>query len=167
MRVLVVYDSFYGNTKAVAEAIAEEARSAGHEASVRSAREGLPEDLSADVMVLGSPTRMTKMTRSSKKIVKRMRGSSWGSKPIFTFDTVMPGVVGRPGTFGGTAGQKLHDLAKSLGLNVREPVLHAEVTDMRGPLAPDALEKARTFAREAISKVAGEERPATDSQAQG
>jgi len=167
MRVLVVYDSFYGNTKAVAEAIAEEARSAGHEAKVQSAREGLPEDMSADILVLGSPTRMTRMTRSAKKFVRRIRGSSWGSKPVFTFDTVMPGVVGRPGTFGGTAGQKLHDLAKDMGLNVQEPVLHAEVTDMKGPLAPDALEKARTFAREAISKVGAGEHPVTESQTQG
>jgi flavorubredoxin len=167
MEVLVVYDSYYGNTKAVAEAIAEEVRSAGHEARVHSARKWLPENTRADMMMLGSPTRVARMTRSTKKVVKKLRGSSWGSKPIFTFDTVMPGVVGRPGTWGGTAGQKLHDLAKDMGLNVQEPVLHAEVTDMKGPLAADALEKAKVFAREAMSKVGGDRSPATEPKAEG
>jgi len=153
MKGMVVYDTYYGNTKMVAEAIAEQIRADGHEAVLYSAREGMPQALDADFMFVGSPTRMTKMTGKTKRFVKKLSKSSWGAKPICFFDTIGLGVEKATGRWSGTAAQKLHDLAKEEGLNARSPVLHTEVKDMRGPLADNAVQKAKDFAHEVISSL--------------
>lgn len=153
MRGLVVYDSYYGNTKAVAEAVAEEIRVLGHEAVMQSARERFPKDMDYSFVFIGSPTRMTKMTGRTKKFVKTLGKSSWGSKPVYTYDTIMVGVAENKGRWSGTAAQKLHDLARDVGLNPESPVLHAEVTDMKGPLAKDAIDKTKAYVREKLSKL--------------
>jgi len=140
---LVVYDSFYTNTRQVAEAIAAQIISEGHQVDLVSAREGLPTDLDHDFALVGSPTRMGRMTRHTKRYVKKLAKVGWGNKPLATFDTVMPGVEENDRA---SAAQKLHDLAKGMGMSVRSPVLHTKVTGMRGPLAPDALEKAKAYA---------------------
>ncbi len=153
MKGLVVYDSYYGNTKAVAEAIAEEIRAMGHEAVMQSARDGFPKEMDFGFVFIGSPTRMTKMTGRTKKFVTKLGKSSWGSKPVYTYDTIMAGVMDNKGRWGGTAAQKLHDLARDVGLNPESPVLHTDVTEMRGPLAKDALDKARAYVRDRLSKL--------------
>ena len=54
-KVLVIYCSLSGNTKAAAEAIAEGARSAGAEVVVKGGRDAQPADLlNADAVALGS-----------------------------------------------------------------------------------------------------------------
>ena len=54
-KVLVVYCSMSGNTKAAAEAVADGARKAGAKVTVKSASEAKPEDLRAcDAVALGS-----------------------------------------------------------------------------------------------------------------
>ena len=54
-KVLVVYCSMSGNTKAAAEAVAEGARAAGAKVTVKAAQEAQPEDLLAcDAVALGS-----------------------------------------------------------------------------------------------------------------
>ena len=150
MKGLVVYDSVYGNTKMIAEAISEQIRAEGHEAVVQSAKDGVPDKLDADFAFLGSPTRMTRMTGPAKKFAKKLSKSAWGKRPIFLFDTIMPGVLEEKGKWGVTAAEKLSELAKDLGLNPHSPVLHATVTAMKGPLEKDATVKAKTYVKELL-----------------
>jgi len=51
----------------------------------------------------------------------------------------------------GAAAQRLHDLAKESGLRPQSPVLHIEVTGMRGPLAKDPAEMVKTYAKDALA----------------
>lgn len=153
MKGMVVYDTYFGNTKMVAEAIAEQIKADGHEAVLQSAREGMPQTLDADFMFIGSPTRIAKMTGKTKRFVKKLSKSSWGAKPICFFDTTGVGVEKATGRWSGTAAQKLHDLAREKGLNARDPVLHTEVKDVKGPLADDAVQKAKDFTHEVISSL--------------
>lgn len=61
MHALIVYESMYGNTRAIAEAIAE---GFGHGAEVRHVREaGTPDD-AVDLLVAGGPTHIHGMTTS-------------------------------------------------------------------------------------------------------
>ena len=54
-KVLVVYCSLSGNTKAAAEAVAAGAREAGARVAVKTGAEAVPEDLTAcDAVALGS-----------------------------------------------------------------------------------------------------------------
>jgi len=148
MKGFVAYDSVHGNTKQIAQAIADEIKAEGHEALLHSAREGVPDKLDADFMFIGSPTRMAKATRPAKRFVKKLAKSTWGEKPVCLFDTVMPGVEAQKGRWSRTAAQELQDLARDRGLNPHSSVLHAIVTGLKGPLAQDAAEKTKVFVRE-------------------
>lgn len=153
MKALVAYHSLYGNTKQVAEAIAEQIRKDGHEAQVQSVPAGLPEKLDFDFMFIGSPTRMAKMTGPVKRYLKNAIKSSWGNRPICMFDTILPGVTEKTGMWAGTAAQKMHDLAREKGMNVHSPILHAVVMDMKGPLDKDALDRARAYTHEFLTTL--------------
>jgi len=58
VRVLVIYESVMGNTRAIAEAVAQGAEGAGPEVTVRCRQAGrmLAEPLDADLVVVGGPT---------------------------------------------------------------------------------------------------------------
>jgi flavodoxin len=156
MKGLVAYDSYYGNTKMVAIAIAKQIKADGHEAELVNLREGIPKQYSADFMFVGSPTRIGKMTRKTKKFIKKINRSTWGTKPIVAFDTYMKATdaserMRRWTEYG--AGYLIHDMLKERGLSVRSPPLKCLVTDMKGPLAGDALDKAKKYTHDFIESL--------------
>ncbi|MCU0852643.1 MAG: hypothetical protein MUC90_05240 [Thermoplasmata archaeon] len=153
MKGLVAYDSVYGNTKQIAEAIAEEIRANGHEVVLMSVKESLPEALDFDFAFVGSPTRIANASRASKKVVKRLAKAGFGAKPVVAFDTILPGVLEKTDRWGRTAAKVMTDLGKAKGLNMREPSLHATVKDMKGPLADDAVTLARTYAKDFLAAL--------------
>jgi len=153
MKVLVAYHSLYGNTKQVAEAIADQVKSEGHELKLQSVMEGVPEILDFDAMFVGSPTRIAKATGPAKRFVKKVAKSGWGSKPIVFFDTIMPGVLEQKGWWGGTASVKLGELARDRGLSPHASVMHSTVTDLKGPLEKDAVDKAKAAVHEILASL--------------
>ena len=151
MKGLVVFDSYFGNTKMVAEAIAEQIRSEGHEAVVVSAREGKAWELTADFLFVGSPTRIGKPSHSVRKFVKKLDEVQWSGKPMAAFDTYMVPESQDPRVKRWTeygAGYFIHDMLKERGFDVRSPPLKCIVTESEGPLAPDALGKAKQYTHE-------------------
>ena len=90
MKGIVAYDSVHGNTKQVAEAIAEQIRSEGHQVELLSVKEGSRSAVVGDFMFIGSPTRAGRMTREAKGFVENLKSDDWKDKPIVTFDTVGP-----------------------------------------------------------------------------
>ncbi len=89
MKGVVVYDTYYGNTKIFAEAIAEQLRVEGHEAELRSVRERYPAPPQGDIMFLGSPVRMGSASRKAKRHVKKLDKDVWKNKPIVVFTTTL------------------------------------------------------------------------------
>ena len=72
MNAIVVYESIYGNTRAIAEAIAE---GLGGAPAVSPAE--LPADAAqADLLVVGGPTHIHGMATSTQPACRRRRGSS-------------------------------------------------------------------------------------------
>jgi len=147
---VVCYDSVYGCTKQVAEAIAEEMRTEGNEAVVFNIRENPSPSLDGDVLFLGSPTRWFKMTSEAKDFAKNLRSLGWKDQPIVMFDTMM-GVPedmaerssGSWATKGAAA--KLRDMVRADGLKVQEEVLHIGVTGMKGPLTATGTDEAKRY----------------------
>ena len=89
MRALVVYESMYGNTLDIAEAIAAGLRTAG-EASVLPVREAELASLDGiDLLVIGGPTHAWGMTRSKTREQAITDGRRKGLQ-----------VVARPGDLG-------------------------------------------------------------------
>jgi len=155
MKGVVVFDTYYGNTKIVAEAIAEQLKAEGHEAELRSVREEYPTPPQGDVMFLGSPVRMGAVTRRVRKYVEKLDADSWKGRPIVVFTTILAlpenptdkHIESRE-KWDLAAGRKLSDLARSTGLNAVENRLWVEVKGNKGPLVESGVEKTKQFTRE-------------------
>ncbi len=69
MKILIVYHSMTGNTEKMARAVAEGAKSAGADVTVKKASEASSADLkAADGIIIGSPTYYGQMAAEVKKI---------------------------------------------------------------------------------------------------
>ncbi len=159
MKAVIAVDSVYGNTKLVAEAMKEEVERAGHEVELINLRKEFRVPSGGDILFVGSPTRVGKMTSRSKKFVKKLDAKAWAGKTVVVFDThaplsedsserekmtkfIVPGAAG-----------KLSALAVERGLKVRSPPLRCSVSDMKGPLSPGMIEGAREYAQEVLSDI--------------
>jgi hypothetical protein len=151
MRTLILYRSYYGTTKGVAEAMAGKLRSLGHDARVQDLRDGLPDLAGIDGVLLGAPTRMARVSMAARAALRRLRRRGLARRPIAIFDTYGPlpktpeeMEKGRKWLEPGAAGI-LRQAAERLGLNVHMEVLRCEVKGLNGPLADGELEKAIAF----------------------
>jgi flavodoxin len=159
MKALVLFRSFYGNTKQVAEIIAEQIKTLGHEAEVQDLRQKLPDLNGIDIIVIGAPTRMGRVARKAKSVLKELRKRGFGKKPVAVFDTYGP-VPTKPEKlekskkwlYPGAAGI-MHKVAKEQGLNVYETTLRCEVTGSKGPLKDSEIDKAASFTKAFISAI--------------
>lgn len=77
-RVLIVYASDYGNTKKMAEAVAEGVKSTGAEALIKEADHATKDDLlGSDAMIMGSPVHMGSPDWRVKKFIDTVCSGLW------------------------------------------------------------------------------------------
>jgi flavodoxin len=87
MKALVVYDSYFGNTEKVAQAIGQ-ALGSQDEVEVRRASDVQPQQLAGlDVLVVGSPTRAFQATQGVKRLLRRIPARSLKGVRTAAFDT--------------------------------------------------------------------------------
>jgi len=159
MKGTVVFDSVYGNTKKVAEAIAEQIRADGHSADILNLGESEAKKVEADFMFVGSPTRMGRPTKKAKAFVEGLNPEYWRNRPIVTFDTVGPMSEDEEkrkawlARVENSAATRMRDQARARGIKVLSDVLHIAVTGFKGPLAPDALDQARDFTHRFVTSL--------------
>jgi len=163
MKALVLFRSYHGNTKQVADAIANELSKHGVESAVQDLRRELPDLNNFDLILIGSPTRMARVNRRARRVLKRIGKKGFTKKLIAVFDTYGPVPTepkelekGKKWLYPGAAGI-LHEVAEAQGLNVYSKTLRCEVQGMKGPLKDNELEKAASFAKEVVSEIG--ERP--------
>lgn len=158
MNALVIYESMFGNTRRIAEAIADGLRSAGTEVTttdIADAPRTVPTDV--DLLVVGGPTHAFSMSRSTTRSDAVARGAddkdvSFGIREWITglpdqphphdfaaFDTrsdvpLLPGA----------ASKSLAKAARARGFRsvARESFL---VSGYEGPLVDGELERARAW----------------------
>jgi flavodoxin len=148
-KAIIVYESKYGNTRRVAEAIAEGMGAvSGTEAVLRELkevdREGL-KDFAA--VVVGSPNHIGTATRSIRKFIGEMGKPGLEGKVVAVFDTYM----------GGDFEKAVKKMEKSVrekvaGVKLPAPGLSIRVDKMKGPVTGGEMPRAREFGE----KVAGE-----------
>ncbi len=160
MKALILFRSYYGNTKQVAETIGRRLREADYQTAVQDARAKLPELSDVDVIFNGAPTRIKRVNRRSLGVLKQLKKKGY-RRPIAIFDTcaILPREAAelekaRGWIVPGAAGI-MHARAKELGLNVYKDTLRCEVREMKGPLADGALQKAIAFAEAFIAENRG------------
>ena len=156
MRGLVVYDSYFGNGAQVADAIAAELDSAGHQVRTVNLQTVKPNQKAlaplTDFLVVGGPTRMKHISRRARGFAKDLDERLWAGKPALIYDTYGPlspdpaKNEGNKWLFpGGVA--DLRAILADRGLRVFAHDLRCLVVAQRGPLADEALDDARSVAR--------------------
>jgi Flavodoxin domain len=154
-RALVIYESMFGNTQRIAEAIAEGLETEAVEVGAAPSR--VPEDV--ELVVAGGPTHAFGMSRESTRedaakhgpLVSRTGVREWLEgleKPshrvqVATFDTHMdhPAVIARMGS----AAHPLERRLRRLGMERAVRPEHFWVQDMTGPLREGEIERARQW----------------------
>jgi hypothetical protein len=154
---LVMYRSFYGNTKRVAETIAARLEELGWHSEVRDVRQGVPDLAATNLVFIGAPTRMKRVGWRPLGVIREIARKGFKGKTLAIFDTcgVIPTTpeelaASAEWLIPGAAGI-MHKAAVDRGLDVYAETLRCEVHGMKGPLAENALEKARAFAGSVVA----------------
>jgi flavodoxin len=88
MKVLVVYDSVYGNTGEIAKAIGD---GIGEDAKVVKAENSGPDDLeSVELLIVGAPTYGGRPTPKMKEFLDAIKSTSLKDVKVAAFDTRFP-----------------------------------------------------------------------------
>ena len=142
MKVLVVYDSAYGNTEKIAKAIAG---ALAGEVSVVRAKEVDPSGLQpAGALIVGSPTQGGTMTQPIQDFLSRVPETSIKGTKVAAFDTRM---AGRFVKMFGFAAEKIAKNLEARGGNLISPPEGFIVKGRKGPLKEGELERAAIWAK--------------------
>jgi len=89
VKVIIIYESKYGNTKLVAESIAEGIREASDlQITLHELKEvDLKQPLDVDVLLIGSPNHIGRQTRGIKKFIDKLGKLDLTGKQVAVFDT--------------------------------------------------------------------------------
>lgn len=154
MYALVVVESCFGNTHAVAEAVAVGLTEAGVEVVLLPASEA-PKEPVADLIVVAAPTHNLGLPSTASRAKARENGSDapetgvkeWleGAKALkgvrlVAIDTAVAGM------FSGSAAKAAVRLAKSRGWKAERSASFA-ITGQKGPLLDGEIDKARALGR--------------------
>ena len=144
VKVFVVYDTKYGNTKLAGETIAEGIGEVeGIEAAIGYVKEiDIGKVADYDAIVLGAPNHMGRPSRTMKKFVNRLAELDLKAKNVAVFGTYA-GKVRDPDR----AVKKLEKIAekKLPNLKLISPSLSIRVHGIPGPLVEGELPKCRDF----------------------
>jgi flavorubredoxin len=161
MSVLIVVESMFGNSYAVAEAIADGVASSGREVTVTKVADAPTTlDPSVTLLLLGGPTHAFSMTRKSTRVDAVRQGAAPGDTeigirewidraaprrdlPVVTFDTRVQ-VKFVPGSAARSAASAL----KHHGFSRAHRGETFFVLDVAGPLGDGELERARAWGKE-------------------
>jgi flavodoxin len=138
MRALVVYDSFYGNTKKIAEAIGG-AITGGEVSVLRAGEVGPPELENISLLVVGAPTQGGRATPQIRDFLGRISKAEINGVDAAAFDTRVKSKVAK--IFGYAAGRIASSLKKKGANLIAEPEGFF-VEGTKGPLTEGELERA-------------------------
>ena len=158
MKAMVVYDSVFGNTEKVAQAIGD-ALGAPEDVSVLRVGEVKPEQLAGvQVLIVGSPTRAFSPTPATKAMLRALSAKALSDVKVAAFDTRISmedtdsGFLRTMVKVFGYAAKPIADRLKSKGGDL---VLEPEgfyVQDSEGPLKEGELERAAAWAKQIMAR---------------
>lgn len=156
MKGIIVYDTSYGNTKKIAETIADTLKDSGIEVDLSSVKEA--KMLSAkdyDLLILGSPTKFGTMSFAVRFFLGKVKSEDWMNKPFVAFDTENPENIekARLENKEWSAAEKIAEKLMEKKLVQLFPVLKAAVLGQKGPLVEGEVERTREYARQIGSKL--------------
>ena len=156
MKGIVVYDTSYGNTKKIAETIADTLKESGIEVDLFDVKD--VKKLSAkdyNFLVLGSPTRFGTMSFAIRGFLGKVKTEEWMDKPFAAFDTENPENVeqSRIEKKEWSAAEKIAAKLGEKKMNLLLPVLKALVIGQKGPLVEGEIERTKEYTKGLAAKL--------------
>jgi flavodoxin len=151
MKAIVVYDSVFGNTQRVAEAIASSLRTHSQVELLRPSDQTLDRLAGVDLIVVGSPTRGFRPTDAITDLLRRIPSKTLKEAQVAAFDTRFKADELKSATTrfvvktGGCAKRIAQQLQKAGGALVAPPE-GFYVEDVEGPLKAGEIERAAAWA---------------------
>ncbi len=154
MQSYVVYDSHYGNTAQVAEAIAAVLREAGPVEIGPAGYMAAPVPGTAGLLVVGAPTQDHRESSAMGAWLDRLEGADLTGLPVLAFDTRY-----RKHTWlTGSAARRIAARLRAAGAALLGGPVSFFVAGPEGPLEPGEIEQATAWARAALATLAAAER---------
>jgi flavodoxin I len=144
MKIMVVYDSIYGNTKTIAEAIGDAIP--GEVEVVRAGQVNVGDLEAVDLLFIGTPTHGALPTEAVQDLVERIGPPAHEGAKVATFDTRLTwGFLER---WGGFAAPKMADALKEKGWTLAGAPGGFFVRGLRkGPLKRGEVDRAAAWAK--------------------
>ncbi len=152
MNALVVYFSKFGNTKQVADAIAETLETVGSVRTLSMDRLAASDLQGVDLVVMGCPTHRMNLPETVRPVLKALPRRILRKTPSAAFDTSykMSAFLAHF-----TASKKLDQRLRKLGAKRVAPPQTFHVVDREGPLYDGEIERARAWARSMLDRLDG------------
>ncbi len=139
MKNLVIYDSFFGNTKLIAETVAEEL---GNDTQIVHVSEFKKDMLKgAELLIVGSPILGWRPSEKISALLMSFGKDELKDINVGTFDTRVKLF------FHGDATKKMSEILSMLGANIVLEPMYFYVQGKEGPLFEGELENARKWIR--------------------
>lgn len=150
MNALVVYFSKFGNTRMVAEAIAQALEPAGSVRVLNLDQLTVSDMEEADLVVMGSPTHRMNLPEAVRPVFERLPKRILRGTPVAAFDTSykMSAFLARF-----TAAKRLAKKLRKLGGKRIVPPETFHVVEREGPLYEGEIERAREWAELILERL--------------
>jgi flavorubredoxin len=168
VKALVVYESMFGNTEAIAKAVADRLSEA-FEVTLSDVRE-MPPAHDVDLLVVGAPTHAWGLSRPTTRIDATTKGTTRegateiGLREYLNLSPTLPGVAAAAfdtridKAWAGSAARKAHRELRRLGCRTLLPAKNFAVTGTTGPLVDGEQQRSGRWAAELTAVLLTERR---------
>ncbi len=158
MNILIIYDSYYGNTKQVALSFKNELEDK-YFINVMHAKDIVKANIEQfNIIIFGCPTRAFNMTKPIKKIIKN-KDFDFTDKKVFVYDTRIEIKKGEKSFLSklmksfGYASEKMEKELIKRKANIIMPYKYYYVLDTEGPLEISVADKVKADTDELKEKI--------------
>ena len=159
MKALVIYESFFGNTEKITQAIGKGLGSSA-DVEVRKVADVQPEQLKGlDLCIVGSPTRAFSPSPGTKRFLKKIHAGGLQGLRAAAFDTRISEDDAKPRALRFLMklfGYAAEPISMKLGKKGAEIIVAPEgfcVNNTKGPLKDGELERATAWAKQIVEKL--------------
>ena len=148
MNTLIIYDSTFGNTAQIAQAMAERLGEYGTVRTASANEAGLAEMKEIDLLIVGGPTQRHGVSPAMRTLLERLPRRSLRGVSAAAFDTRYHMAAWKSGS----AAQRIASRLKRTGASLIMPPESFFVALREGPLEEGELERAARWAEEIFKR---------------
>ncbi len=149
MNTLIIYDSIFGNTAQLAQAMADKLGEHGTARIALINEAGLAEDKDIDLLLIGGPTQRHGVSPNMKTFLKSLPRRSLQGVNAGTFDTRYHMATWKTGS----AAHEIASRLRRTGVSIISEPESFFVAEREGPLEDGELERAARWAEEIHQKI--------------